>query len=405
MSAAPRIKTTVVGSYPVPDWLVAAPSEQALIDATRVVIATQEQAGVDVVCDGELYRFDVNHPETNGMIEYFVRPMQGVRHEMSFDEVMAYRRSPGCAFAPGRRASSTARSAAARSTCRSPASAPRRWRRRPSSSPSPARTCWPRRCSTATTATRPSSRTRSPTCSPSRCAISTPTSSSSTRPTCPAIPRNGSGRHRRSTACSTRCRRRRRCTCASATTAARASSTAPGSKLMRYLNALHADHVVLECAHRPPEELAVFKELQARDRLRPRRGRHQGDRGRVGRRGRARDRARREDARRRPRTLHPSRLRLLDAQAPDRRRARSAPSRTDATCTRAARTERVAVLRARRRSFPTEREPLPTPRRPTHRWGARAGCVNNRSSRGDREPRWPSSRSTSSKTARSSART
>ena len=33
-------------------------------------------------------------------------------------------------------------------------------------------------------------------------------------------------------------------------------------QLMRYLNALHADHVVLECAHRPPEELAVFKDLR-----------------------------------------------------------------------------------------------------------------------------------------------
>jgi len=98
VSAAPRIRTTVVGSYPVPDWLVAAPSEQGLIDATRVVIATQEQAGVDVVCDGELYRFDINHPETNGMIEYFVRPMQGVRHEMTFDEVMAYRSQPGMRF-------------------------------------------------------------------------------------------------------------------------------------------------------------------------------------------------------------------------------------------------------------------------------------------------------------------
>ena len=55
------------------------PIEQALIDAMRVVIATQEQAGIDVVCDGELYRFDINHPETNGMIEYFVRPMAGVQ--------------------------------------------------------------------------------------------------------------------------------------------------------------------------------------------------------------------------------------------------------------------------------------------------------------------------------------
>ena len=68
MSASPRIRTTVVGSYPVPEWLVAAPSEQGLVDATRVVIATQEQAGVDVVCDGELYRFDINHPETLSLI-------------------------------------------------------------------------------------------------------------------------------------------------------------------------------------------------------------------------------------------------------------------------------------------------------------------------------------------------
>ena len=98
MTAAPRIKTTVVGSYPVPEWLFAAPSEQGLIDATRVVIATQEAAGVDVVCDGELYRFDVNHPETNGMIEYFVRPMQGVRYGMTFDEVTAYRALPGMRF-------------------------------------------------------------------------------------------------------------------------------------------------------------------------------------------------------------------------------------------------------------------------------------------------------------------
>ena len=85
---SPRIRTTVVGSYPVPDWLAAQPSEQALVDATRVVIHTQERSGIDVVCDGELYRFDVNHPETNGMIEYFVRPLDGVRTRMSFDEVV-----------------------------------------------------------------------------------------------------------------------------------------------------------------------------------------------------------------------------------------------------------------------------------------------------------------------------
>jgi 5-methyltetrahydropteroyltriglutamate--homocysteine methyltransferase len=96
--AAPRIKTTVVGSYPVPDWLAASPSEQALTDAMRVVIATQEQAGIDVVCDGELYRFDINHPETNGMIEYFVRPMAGVRREIGFEELIEYRKAGGMQF-------------------------------------------------------------------------------------------------------------------------------------------------------------------------------------------------------------------------------------------------------------------------------------------------------------------
>ena len=56
----PRILTTTVGSYPIPDWLKALPSEQALLDATRVIFDTQRQAGIDLPTDGELYRFDVN---------------------------------------------------------------------------------------------------------------------------------------------------------------------------------------------------------------------------------------------------------------------------------------------------------------------------------------------------------
>ncbi len=94
----PRIQTTTVGSYPVPDWLIAAPTEQALVDATRVVIDTQEQAGIDLVCDGELYRFDVNHPETNGMIEYFMRPMAGVRSDIGLAEWLDFRQQPGMGF-------------------------------------------------------------------------------------------------------------------------------------------------------------------------------------------------------------------------------------------------------------------------------------------------------------------
>lgn len=73
----PRILTTTVGSYPFPDWLLAAPSQEAKLDATRVVFHTQRQAGIDLPTDGEIYRFDPNHPETNGMIDYFVSAMGG----------------------------------------------------------------------------------------------------------------------------------------------------------------------------------------------------------------------------------------------------------------------------------------------------------------------------------------
>src|SRR3954466_4182390 len=100
--AKPRILTTTVGSYPIPDWLAALPSEQALVDATRGVVDLQRQAGIDLPTDGELYRFDVNHPDTNGMIEYFIRPMAGissvvgrsVTEEFSRHPPMGFRRKP-----------------------------------------------------------------------------------------------------------------------------------------------------------------------------------------------------------------------------------------------------------------------------------------------------------------------
>src|SRR6266702_3446892 len=88
---APRILTTTVGSYPVPDWLAALPSEQALLDATRVVFDLQRQAGIDLPTDGELYRFDVNHPDTNGMIEFFVHKLGGVRKDVGRRETAAFR--------------------------------------------------------------------------------------------------------------------------------------------------------------------------------------------------------------------------------------------------------------------------------------------------------------------------
>ena len=94
----PRILTTTVGSYPVPDWLSALPSEQAVIDATRVIFDTQRQAGIDLPTDGELYRFDVNHPDTNGMIEYFVGPMGGCDSTIGRTEAEAFRANRDMGF-------------------------------------------------------------------------------------------------------------------------------------------------------------------------------------------------------------------------------------------------------------------------------------------------------------------
>ena len=92
------IKTTVVGSYPMFDWLAANPSLQALEDATMVVLKTQELAEIDVIADGELYRFDINHPETNGMIEYFVRPLGNVRSEVTRADVVVFAKQEGMGF-------------------------------------------------------------------------------------------------------------------------------------------------------------------------------------------------------------------------------------------------------------------------------------------------------------------
>jgi 5-methyltetrahydropteroyltriglutamate--homocysteine methyltransferase len=92
------VKTTTIGSYPVPDWLPALPSEQARLDATRVVFDIQRQAGIDLPADGELYRFDVNIPDTNGMIDYFVRPMGGIRSRLSRSESDAFAQVSGMSF-------------------------------------------------------------------------------------------------------------------------------------------------------------------------------------------------------------------------------------------------------------------------------------------------------------------
>ena len=94
----PPILTTVVGSYPAPAWLLALPSKPALRDAMLAVFKTQELAGIDVVTDGELSRFDVSHPETQGMIEYFISPLAGVDSAFTRADVAAFRQQAGMQF-------------------------------------------------------------------------------------------------------------------------------------------------------------------------------------------------------------------------------------------------------------------------------------------------------------------
>ncbi len=92
------------------------------------------------------------------------------------------------------------------------------------------------------------------------------------------------------------------------------------AQLMGYLNALHVDHIVMETAHRPADELAVFRDL------RPEIGFGLGvvdiksTEIETADTDRAHDRACRDGARRRADQIHPSGLRVLDAEAQHRGR-------------------------------------------------------------------------------------
>ena len=100
--AEPEIKTKVVGSYPIPSWLSTNPSTPTLRDAIMVVLKTQELAGIDLISDGELSRFDVSHPQTNGMIDYFIRPMGGISSTITARTWPISPPSSEWAFAPSR---------------------------------------------------------------------------------------------------------------------------------------------------------------------------------------------------------------------------------------------------------------------------------------------------------------
>jgi 5-methyltetrahydropteroyltriglutamate--homocysteine methyltransferase len=261
MSAPPRIQTTVVGSYPVPDWLAASPAEQALVDATRVVIHTQEQAGIDVVCDGELYRFDANHPETNGMIEYFVRPLDGVRTRIGYDELVAYRagtmgfrsRPPGVVEGPIGAGTLNLPDACARAK----RLASRRFKFTLTGPHMLAKTLVDRHYGSQPELAL---------------AIGDVLAAQVARLDADVVQLDEANLPGHPDEWEWAAAAINRVLDAVRTTPAvhlcfgnyggQSVQRGTWAKLTGYLNALHVDHIVMECAHRPPEELAVFKELR-----------------------------------------------------------------------------------------------------------------------------------------------
>jgi len=92
------ILTTVVGSYPTPQWLRVYNTSESLRDAMMVVLKLQELAGIDVITDGELSRWDINHPETNGMIDYFIRAFSGIQQNLSRANIESFRKQEGMSY-------------------------------------------------------------------------------------------------------------------------------------------------------------------------------------------------------------------------------------------------------------------------------------------------------------------
>jgi 5-methyltetrahydropteroyltriglutamate--homocysteine methyltransferase len=256
------IQTTVVGSYPVPAWLRVYNTRESLRDAMLVVLKTQELAGIDVVADGELYRWDINHPETNGMIEYFVRPMHGVRLQMTFDEVMAYRALPGMRFRT--RPPGVVDGALESGTLDLPLACQR------------AKALATKTFKFTVTGPHMLAKTllnRHDEDTPALAhAIADVLAEQVAHLDADIVQLDEANLPGHPEEWEWAASALNRVLDAVKTTPAvhlcfgnyGGQSVQHGTweQLMRYLNALHADHVVLECAHRPPEELAVFKDLK-----------------------------------------------------------------------------------------------------------------------------------------------
>ena len=257
------IKTTVVGSYPVPMWLRVVSNREGLRDAILAVIKTQELAGIDVVADGELNRWDINHAETNGMIDYFVRPMSGIESDLTWEQLAAWRGGGGMSFrakppgiVTGPVGSGTLNLRADYDLYRDLTTRPKKF-----TVTSPymlAKTLADQQYGDIEQLVLAIAEVlRQQVAEVDAEIIQVDEANVTGHPDrTPLLPRPAS------TASSRACREKRPCTCVTATMAGRRSSPGAYEKLIAFLNDLQADHLVLEMARRPEHELGLLKDVR-----------------------------------------------------------------------------------------------------------------------------------------------
>ncbi len=84
------MRTTVVGSYPAPRWLRSSLTQGNLRDAMMVALKTQELAGIELLGDGELYRWTTENSNQTCGYGCFARHLDGVRTLLTPAELAAW---------------------------------------------------------------------------------------------------------------------------------------------------------------------------------------------------------------------------------------------------------------------------------------------------------------------------
>ena len=94
VTKSPILPTSVVGSYATPSWLITAIEEmdkgnygetdinETFNDAVKVAISDQEQAGIDIISDGEMRRWH--------FVQSFYKKMTGIEREPDLRKIGVY---------------------------------------------------------------------------------------------------------------------------------------------------------------------------------------------------------------------------------------------------------------------------------------------------------------------------